>query len=93
MTKSVLTEKISQRLQGLTKKQVDSIINTIFDSMIEAIRRGEKIEIRGFGIFSLKERKARIARNPKTGEKVSISSRKNIHFKIGKAFHNGLNKL
>lgn len=92
MTKSVLAEKLSQRLQGFTKKQIDTIINTILDNMKEAIIRGEKIEIRGFGIFSLKERSARIARNPKTGQKVNVSSRKRVHFKIGKAFHNLLNK-
>lgn len=93
MTKSMLTDKISERLQELTRKQVAAIINTIFESMKDALNKGEKIEVRGFGNFRLKERKARIARNPKTGEKVSISSRKTIHFKIGKAFHNALNKM
>lgn len=92
MTKSMLTDIVSERLPELTRKQVATIINTIFENMKEAISKGEKIEVRGFGIFRLKERRARIARNPKTGEKVSISSRKTIHFKIGKAFHNALNK-
>ncbi|MCX7913541.1 MAG: integration host factor subunit beta [Thermodesulfovibrionales bacterium] len=93
MTKSMLAEKISQKLPEFTKKQVETILNTLFDSMKEAIWRGEKIEIRGFGIFRIKERKAKIARNPKTGEKVNISARKTIHFKIGKAFHKSLNNL
>lgn len=92
MTKSMLTDIVSERLPELTRKQVAAIINTIFENMKEAISKGEKIEVRGFGNFRLKERRARIARNPKTGEKVSISSRKAIHFKIGKAFHNALNK-
>jgi len=92
MTKSILAEKISERLQGLTKKQMAAIINTIFEKMKEVLGKGEKIEIRGFGNFRLKNRRARIARNPKTGEKVAVSSRKTVHFKIGKAFHNALNK-
>lgn len=92
MTKSMLTDIVAERLPELTRKQVAIIINTIFENMKEAISKGEKIEVRGFGNFRLKERKARIARNPKTGEKVGISSRKAIHFKIGKAFHNALNK-
>ncbi len=93
MTKSMLTEKVSERLKELTRKQIAVIINTIFDNMKEALNKGEKIEIRGFGIFRIKERKAKIARNPKTGQKVSVSERKTIHFKTGKALHNALNKI
>lgn len=93
MTKSMLAEKIAEKLPEFTKKQVEIFLNTIFDSMKESICKGEKIEIRGFGIFRPKERKAKLARNPKTGEKVEISSRKTIHFKIGKSFHKSLNNL
>lgn len=93
MTKSMLAERIAQKMPEFTKKQVETILNTIFDSMKEAICKGEKIEIRGFGMFRLKERRAKLARNPKTGEKVEILARKTIHFKIGKAFHKNLNNL
>ncbi len=91
ISKSMLSTQISEEIQGLTRKQVVVIINTIFGNMKEALGRGEKIEVRGFGIFKLKDRKARTARNPKTGEKVALSAKKTIHFKVSKIFHNDLN--
>ncbi|MDI6729283.1 MAG: HU family DNA-binding protein [Thermodesulfovibrionales bacterium] len=92
MTRSVLIEKVTEKLEGLTKKQVETIINTIFDGMKDALARGEKIEIRGFGNFRLKQRNAKIARNPRTGEKVQVPAKRVMHFKVGKPFHNALNK-
>lgn len=92
MTRSALIEKVTERVEGLTKKQVETIINTIFDGMKEALARGEKIEIRGFGNFRLKQRNAKTARNPRTGEKVQVPAKRVLHFKIGKPFHNALNK-
>lgn len=91
ISKSVLARQISEELHGFTKKELTVIINTIFQNMKEALARGEKIEVRGFGIFKLRDRIGRVARNPKTGEKVSIPERKTVHFKISKAFHNELN--
>lgn len=91
MTKSVLIEKITDKVEGLTRKQVETIINTIFDGMKDALARGEKIEIRGFGNFRLKNRKSKTGRNPKTGETVQVPPKKVVHFKIGKPFHNALN--
>lgn len=91
ISKSVLAKLISEELQGFTKKEVTVVINAIFQNMREALARGEKIEIRGFGIFRLKDRIARIARNPKTGERVAIPARKTVHFKISRSFHNELN--
>ncbi|MBI3592175.1 MAG: HU family DNA-binding protein, partial [Nitrospirae bacterium] len=84
MTKSVLIEKVTEKVEGLTKKQVETIINTIFDGMKDALGRGEKIEIRGFGNFRIKQRNAKIARNPRTGEKVEVPPKKVLHFKLGK---------
>lgn len=92
MTKSVLIEKVTEKVEGLTKKQVETIINTIFDGMKDALTRGEKIEIRGFGNFRLKQRNGKVARNPKTGEKVEVPPKKVLHFKVGKPFHDLLNK-
>jgi integration host factor subunit beta len=92
MTKSVLIEKVTEKVQGLTRKQVETIMTTIFDGMKDALTKGEKIEIRGFGNFRLKQREAKVARNPKTGEKVQVPAKKVIHFKIGKPFHNALNR-
>ncbi|HMK44518.1 MAG TPA: HU family DNA-binding protein [Dissulfurispiraceae bacterium] len=91
MTRSVLIEKVTEKVEGLTKKQVETIINTIFDGMKDALARGEKIEIRGFGNFRLKIREGKTARNPKTGEKVQVPSKRAIHFKVGKPFHDALN--
>lgn len=91
ISKSVLARQISEELHGLTKKEVTVIINSILQNMKEALGRGEKIEIRGFGIFRQRDRVARIARNPKTGQKVAVPARKTIHFKISKSFHNELN--
>jgi integration host factor subunit beta len=93
MTKSVLIEKVSERVDGLTRKQTEIIVDTVFDSIKDALSKGEKIEIRGFGNFRLKQRKPRIARNPKTGEKVSVPAKKVLHFKVGKALRDSLNSL
>ncbi|MCL4490646.1 MAG: integration host factor subunit beta [Nitrospirae bacterium] len=91
MTKSVLIEKVTEKVEGLTKKQVETIVNTIFDGMKDALARGEKIEIRGFGNFRIKQRNAKMARNPRTGEKVEVPAKKVLHFKLGKPFHDSLN--
>lgn len=92
MTKSVLIERVAERLEGLTKKQVETIVNSVFDGMKEALAKGEKIEIRGFGNFRIKQRNAKLARNPKTGEQVHVPAKKVLRFKIGKPFHDALNK-
>ena len=91
MTKSVLIEKVSERVDGLTRKQTEIIVETVFESIKEALARGEKIEIRGFGNFRLKQRRPRTARNPKTGEKVEVPSKRALHFKVGKALRDALN--
>ena len=84
MTKAELVEKVSDKVDGLTKKQTEVIINTIFDSIKEALAVGDKIEIRGFGSFKIRSRKEREGRNPKTGSPVSVPSKKVPFFKAGK---------
>jgi integration host factor subunit beta len=91
MTRSALIEKVSEKVEGLTLKQTDIVIETVFDSIKEALKRGEKIEIRGFGNFRLKERQPRKARNPKTGESVDVPQKKAVRFKAGKALREALN--
>ena len=91
MTKSVLIEKVSERADGLTRKQTEIIVETVFDGIKEALSKGEKIEIRGFGNFRLKQRRPRKARNPKTGESVDVPSKRVLHFKVGKALKDALN--
>lgn len=92
MTKSVLIEKISEKLDGLSKKQTEVIVETIFESIKEALAKGGKVEIRGFGNFRLRSRKARKARNPKTGEAVDVPPKKVPYFKVGKELREMVNR-
>ena len=84
MTKSELVEQLSASNSGLNKKEAELIVNTIFDSIGDALVDGDRVEIRGFGSFSIRERDAREARNPKSGEVVKIPSKKTPFFKTGK---------
>ncbi len=91
MTKSVLIEKVAEKVDGLTRNQTEIVVETVFDSIKKALINGEKIEIRGFGNFRLKTRKPRKARNPKTGESVDVPGKKVLYFKMGKALKEALN--
>ena len=84
MTKSGLIEEVAKRTPHISKKDMEVVVNTIFDSMIDALREGERIEIRGFGSFQVKLREAREGRNPKTGAPVHISAKRTPFFKVGK---------
>ncbi|MGB9711380.1 MAG: HU family DNA-binding protein [Thermodesulfovibrio sp.] len=92
MKKSELIERVSQKIEILTKKQIETIIDMIFDCMKEALSKGEKIEMRGFANFKIKQRPERTARNPKTGEKIKVPPQRAIHFKMSKALKDALNK-
>ena len=91
MTRSTLIEKVSEKVKDLTLKQTEIVVETVFDSIKDALSNNEKIEIRGFGNFRLKERQPRDARNPKTGEKVEVPSKMAVRFKAGKALREALN--
>ena len=84
MTKSGLIEAVAECTPHISKKDTEIVVNTIFDSMVHALREGERIEIRGFGSFQVKIREAREGRNPKTGEPVHISAKRTPFFKVGK---------
>lgn len=84
MTKSELIERLSSTTGALNKKEAELIVNTIFDSIGGALVEGDRVEIRGFGSFTIRERDARVARNPKSGEVVSIPTKKTPFFKTGK---------
>ncbi len=84
MIKSELIEQIAARMTHLTEKQVADGINRILELMSEALIKGQRIEIRGFGSFSLHYRPPRNAHNPKTGEKVVTEAKHSPHFKPGK---------
>jgi integration host factor subunit beta len=83
MTKAELVEEVS-RVSDLTKKHSELIVETVFRSIITALQRGEKIELRGFGSFRLRQREPRKGRNPKTGDKVDVPPKKVPYFKPGK---------
>jgi integration host factor subunit beta len=84
MTKSDLIAVVAEKVSSKRKKDAEVIVETIFDCMTEALRQGDRIEIRGFGSFHLRERRSRLGRNPKTAEKVDVPSKKVPFFKAGK---------
>jgi integration host factor subunit beta len=91
MTKAELVDEVARIVQ-LTKKQAETIVNIVFDSIVDSLRAGQKIELRGFGSFRLRNRKSRTGRNPKTGEKVEVPSKKIPYFKPGKELKELINK-
>lgn len=91
MTKSELIEKVLQSHGILNAKASEIIVNTVFDSIEEALKGGDKVEIRGFGSFTIRERPGREARNPKSGEVVRIPSKKTPFFKTGKDLKDRVN--
>lgn len=93
MTKSELVDKLVEVNGILSRKESEAIISIVFDSMCEALKSGEKVEIRGFGSFTIRDREAREARNPKSGEIVKISSKKTPFFKTGKELRERVNNL
>jgi integration host factor subunit beta len=91
MTKSELIEKLMSINTVLTRKDSELVVDIVFDSMRNALKTGEKVEIRGFGSFTVRERNPREARNPKNGEVVSIPSKKIPFFKTGKELRERVN--
>ncbi|MDD2271780.1 MAG: integration host factor subunit beta [Desulfuromonadaceae bacterium] len=91
MTKSELIEKLVQSHGMLNVKVSEIVVNTVFDSIEEALKSGDKVEIRGFGSFTIRERLGREARNPKSGEVVRIPSKKTPFFKTGKELKERVN--
>ena len=93
MTKSQLIEAVSARVPHVHKKDVEAAVNAVFDSMIEALDREERIEIRGFGSFIVRRRGARQGRNPKTGEQVIVPTRRSPFFAVGKELRERINAV
>ena len=92
MTKSELIERIASRQQQLSVKDVELAIKTIIEQMSQTLAMGERIEIRGFGSFSLHYREPRLGRNPKTGETVQLAGKYVPHFKPGKEMRERVNE-
>ncbi len=91
MIKSRLIQLIAEQNPHLYQRDVERIVNTILDEIVRALANGDRVELRGFGAFSVKYRKARTARNPRTGEPVEVADKKVPFFKTGKELRERLN--
>lgn len=91
VTKAALVEEVS-RAADLTKKHSEVIVDTVFRSIVTALHRGEKIELRGFGSFRLRQREPRKGRNPKTGDRVDVPPKRVPYFKPGKGLKELINR-
>jgi integration host factor subunit beta len=91
IVKSKLLKQISDNYPNFLKKDLEKFLNIILKEIKETLQRGERVELRGFGAWSTHIQKARISRNPKTGEKINTIQKKTIHFKMAKELFNKLN--
>ena len=91
MTKSELVMRISERNPHLYQRDVERIVSTIFEEITGALTRGDRVELRGFGAFSVKGRNARVGRNPRTGETVQVAKKFVPYFKAGKELRERMN--
>jgi integration host factor subunit beta len=92
VTRSELIETIAKKNPNLLLSEIERIVSVIFSSITEALVKGDRVEFRGFGVFSIHKREPRIAQNPRTGAKVKIGDRNIVHFKVGKELHDKLNE-
>jgi integration host factor subunit beta len=91
MTKAELIEALVTRIDRITKKEGEIIVNVVLQSISDSLARGDKVELRGFGSFKIKDRRSREGRNPKTGEKVFVDAKKVPYFKAGKELRERVN--
>lgn len=91
VVKSKLLKQLSENYPNFLKKDLEKFTNIILNEIKETLKRGERVELRGFGIFSTNTQKTRISRNPKTGEKVNTPEKKTIHFKMAKELFKKIN--
>lgn len=91
MTKSELIQRLADANPHLYQRDVERIVTTIFDEITAALANGDRVELRGFGAFSVKERGSRVGRNPRTGEAVSVAAKHIPYFKTGKQLREKLN--
>ncbi len=92
MTKSELIARLAEQNPSLYHRDLEQLVNTVFETITRALEDGDRVELRGFGAFSVRERKARIGRNPRTGEPVNVESKRMPFFKMGKGMRERLNK-
>jgi len=92
MTKSELIQRLAERNPHLLHRDIERIVQTVFDEIADALSEGNRVELRGFGAFSVKNRTARTGRNPRTGSAVSVDAKRVPYFKTGKDLRDRLNK-
>lgn len=92
MIKSELIQKIANENPHFYQRDVERIVGTIFDEIIDALAQGKRVELRGFGAFSVKKRDARVGRNPRSGEQVAVDEKHVPFFKVGKLLRERLNE-
>jgi len=90
MTKADLIDEVA-KVSNLTKKESETIVNTVFENITEALVKGDKVELRGFGSFRIRHRNARKGRNPKTGSSVNVPEKRVPFFKVGKRLREHVN--
>lgn len=91
MTKSELISRLSSKNPSLHQNDLEKVVNTLFDEITTALQRGDRVELRGFGAFSIREREARTGRNPRTGESVQVPAKRVPFFKTGKELREKVN--
>ena len=91
IVKSKLLKKLKKNYPNFLKKDLEKFTDIILNEIKQSLKRGDRVELRGFGVFSIKLQKARISRNPKTGEKVNTPEKKTIHFKMAKDLFKKIN--
>ena len=91
MIRSELIQKIADENPHLYQRDVERIVNTVFEEVTDAMARGDRVELRGFGAFSVKQRESRVGRNPRTGETVNVDAKAVPFFKTGKLLRDRLN--
>ena len=92
MTKSELVQRLCKKFPHLFQRDIETLVNTVFGSVSDSLEKGDRVELRGFGAFSIRERDARTARNPKNGESVQVGKRNAIYFRSGKELRERINK-
>ena len=92
IVKSKLLKQLADGYPNFLKKDLDKFLNIFLTEIKESLKRGERVELRGFGIWSTRIQKSRISRNPKTGEKVATPEKKTIHFKMAKEMFKKINE-
>lgn len=92
MTKSELIQRLNQKYPHLYQRDIEVLVNTVLGEISEALAREDRVELRGFGAFSIRKREPRAARNPKNGEVVHIGERSAIYFRTGKELRERINK-